>query len=68
MVSLGPFLVGFSVKISLNIITDIINVKSIVLENANINFFRFFQILLSGYINMPGKCSQTVVEHVLLWR
>ena len=67
-VSLGPFSVDFSEKISLNIIKDKIEVNPVVLGNTNANFYRFFSILLSGYINTPGKSSQPVVVHVLLWR
>ena len=62
-ISLGPFLEVFLTKINLNIITDIIDVEPVVLGNTNNNFFRFFQILLLGYI----KSSQTMVVHDFLW-
>ena len=59
-VSLEPFSVGVAKKISFNIITEI---KPIVLENTNIKFSSIFQMLLSGYINIPRKCSQTMAVH-----
>ena len=42
-ISLGPFLVDFPEKISLNIIKDKIEVNPVVLGNTNANFYGFFQ-------------------------